>query len=86
MDDGSKNSKSSTWTTLNIITLIGIALVALWQLNKMDRKLTCIYNSLQALALVGVPELRKDTAAVLQQVERMDATCDRSYIFSGIPK
>lgn len=55
-----------------------------WQINKMDRKLTCIHMQLNALPSFVIPELRSDTAVLQQHVEFIEFACDKSYIFTGI--
>lgn len=67
-----------------IALLVGFFLVFQWQMNKMDRKLTCIYNQLNAIPSFVVPELRADLNALQEQVELVEKACDKSYIFTGI--
>ncbi len=57
-----------------------------WQINKIDRKLTCIYNQLNTLPSLVVPELRVDRDALQKQIEFVESSCDKGYIFLGIPK
>lgn len=67
-----------------IALLVGFFLVFQWQMNKMDRKLTCIYSQLNAIPSFVVPELRSDFSALQAQVELVESACDKSYIFTGI--
>ena len=69
-----------------IAIVAGFFLVFQWQINKMDRKLTCIYNQMNALPSFVVPELRADLDALQKQVEFVESSCDKGYIFTGIPK
>ncbi len=52
----------------------------------MDRKLTCIYNSVNALPSLVVSELRADRAALQKQIDYVESSCDKGYIFLGFPK
>ena len=52
----------------------------------MDRKLTCIYNSVNALPALVVQELRADQAALQEQIDYVETSCDKGYIFLGFPK
>jgi len=70
-------------TYILIALVVGLFLVQ-WQINKVDRKLTCIYNQVNALPAFIVPELRADFTALQKQVELVESACDKSYIFSGI--
>lgn len=82
-----KNNKN-----LIVFTIVVVAGVAtyLWlfqlQINKMDRKLTCLYNAVNALPYVVVPELRADRAVLQKQIDYLELSCDKGYIFSGILK
>ena len=69
-----------------IILGIGFLVALQWQINKMDRKLTCIYNSVNALPALVVPELRANRAALQEQIDYVEPSCDRGYIFLGFPK
>ena len=69
-----------------IILGIGFLVALQWQINKMDRKLTCIYNSVNALPALVVPELRADRAALQEQIDYVESSCDKGYIFLGFPK
>ena len=70
------------WITFGIIFLLALQ----WQISKMDRKLTCIYNSVNALSALVVPELRADRAALQEQIDYVESSCDKGYIFLGFPK
>lgn len=74
--------KSHTYILMALV--VGFFLVFQWQMNKMDRKLTCIYNQLNAIPSFVVPELRADFTALQEQVELVELACDKSYIFTGI--
>jgi hypothetical protein len=63
---------------------VGLFFFSQWQINKVDRKLTCIYNQINALPYFIVPELRADINAIQQQMEFLESSCDRNYIFSGV--
>ncbi len=52
----------------------------------MDRKLTCIYNSVNALPALVVPELRANRAALQAQINYVESSCDKGYISLGFPK
>ena len=69
-----------------IILGIGFLVALQWQINKMDRKLTCIYNLVNALPSLIVPELRADRAALQEQIDYVESSCDKGYIFLGFPK
>lgn len=69
-----------------IALVVGTFFLFQWQIGKIDRKLTCIYNQLNALPSLVVPELRADANALQEQVEFVESSCDRGYIFSGIKK
>lgn len=78
-----KNMKHiNTWITLGIIFLLALQ----WQISKLDRKLTCIYNSVNALPVLVIPELRADRAALQEQIDYVESSCDAGYIFLGFPK
>jgi len=52
----------------------------------MDRKLTCIYNSIDVLPYFIVPELRVDLNALQKRIKFVESSCDKGYIFLGVPK
>jgi len=67
-----------------IILAVGFFLAFQYQINKMDRKLTCIYNSINVLPYFIVPELRTaDPVAHQEQIKLVESTCDKGYIFLG---
>ncbi|OHA52601.1 MAG: hypothetical protein A3A97_03710 [Candidatus Terrybacteria bacterium RIFCSPLOWO2_01_FULL_40_23] len=58
-------------------------LVLQLQINKMDRKLTCIYTQITALPVLLVPELRANQDAVQGQMDFVAEACHPGFIFSG---
>jgi len=59
------------------------------QINKLDRKLTCIHTEITALPVLLDPELRANKAALQEQMDFVAAACYKEYIFSGesfVPK
>ncbi len=76
--------KSNTYILITLV--IGLSLIFQWQMNKMDRKLTCIYTQLNTLPSFILPELRADLGTLQKQIELVESACDTSYIFSGIRK
>lgn len=69
-----------------IILAVGFFLAFQWQINKMDRKLTCIYNSVVALPAFIVPEMRADPTVVRKQIEFIEEACNTRYVFTGFLK
>ena len=69
-----------------IIWAVGFFLAFQWQINKMDRKLTCIVMRQDLIiALVAAPLATKEVD-LKPSADAADAACDKSYIFLGIPK
>ncbi len=69
-----------TWIFFGIVFLFALQ----WQIGKMDRKLTCIHNSVDALPTLIVPELRSDLIALQEQIDYIESSCNKEYIFFGI--
>ena len=72
------------WAIVGTIYFLGMPFSTNWQLNKMDRKLTCIYNSVQVLAVLQSPELRNDPSILETQRKYLESSCDLNYISTGI--
>ena len=68
-----------------IILVVGF-LAFQWQISKMDRKLTCIHNSINVLPALIVPEWRGDQAILQEFMGYVESSCDKGYIFLGFPK
>ena len=85
MNETLKKTSLYIWIAIGILFLVGMPYFMNWQLNKMDRKLTCIYNYMQFLAALQIPELRKDVSVLENQWKYLEFSCDKSYIFTGMP-
>ena len=64
-----------------------------WQISKLDRKLTCVYNTIILLQFYGPvnpeiteSELRDIQNLFVKQRELVEQSCDKKYVFLGIPK
>ncbi len=68
------------------IWVIGIPPLVLWQLQKMDRKLTCIYNAIEITPLLENSSITKTLPGGQEAINAYEASCDKFYIFSGIPR
>jgi len=77
-----QKSRIYSWIIFGIIFLFALQ----WQISKIDRKLTCIYNSVNGLPALVVPELRADPTALQEQIDSVESSCDRGYIFFGFHK
>lgn len=56
------------------------------QINKINRKLTCIYNQINVLLSSSVLGSQVDPDIFQRQVKLSESSCDIDYIFLGIPK
>lgn len=83
--------KNYTIHTLYILVIFGAIffLVLLWlRMGIIDRKLTCIVNTLPVLESLISPEVAKrtDSTTLNKQIDMIGLTCDNTFIFSGSPK
>ncbi len=73
------------WIIFGIVFLLALQ----WQINKMYRKLTCIFTQITAMPVLLVPELRANQDAVQKQMDFVASACYKGYILSGgifVPK
>ena len=66
-----------------IVLAVGFFLALQWQINKIDRKLTCIFTQVTALPVLLDPELRADQDVVQEQMDYVAEACYTGYVFSG---
>lgn len=86
MDNPIKNWHIIGWVILIMWFLFVRPYLETQQINKIDRKLTCIYNLMVAQGMFQTPESQKDRDMIQRQADLVISSCDTSYLTTGIPR
>jgi hypothetical protein len=88
--DSYERSGLTWWLVFGLLYVVGVPLYLNYQIGKMDRKLTCVYNTVQTLPLVMAPQTGSTNAVTealkVEALKYVESSCDQKYIFTGIPK